>query len=353
MFRSDNKLAGENNQQQQQQTQDSSVSSTSSSDSIAEFDNQEYYLAKKFKSVRESLALFEKDELCSKPGTEYLYTTHGWTLVSAVTEAAAGVKFSRLFKRMFLDLGLTETCLDKNEPIIYGRSKYYVRNKRGTLVNAPHVDNSYKWAGGGVLSTVHDLVRFGNVMLYSYQHIPATTAADKQSSSSTDVAEVSKYSEGQQASSSVASVSTSLPGYLRQDTVIQMWTPVKGAMTSKQAAAGRVDAYGLGWFVAPQRAEYGYGAHVWHHAEHTGAAVGASSVLLILPLGPFTPIPNSIPIPPASSNTPPSTSVSPPEGVVVAILTNLQGVGLKNLALDIAHVFRQATSDSQRASGSA
>jgi hypothetical protein len=31
------------------------------------------------------------------------------------------------------------------------------------------VDNSYKWAGGGFLSNVQDLVKFGNAMLFSYQ----------------------------------------------------------------------------------------------------------------------------------------------------------------------------------------
>jgi hypothetical protein len=36
-------------------------------------------------------------------------------------------------------------------------------------VNAANVDNSYKWAGGGFLSNVSDLVSFGNAMLFSYQ----------------------------------------------------------------------------------------------------------------------------------------------------------------------------------------
>lgn len=30
------------------------------------------------------------------------------------------------------------------------------------------VENSYKWAGGGLLSTIPDLLKFGNVMMYSY-----------------------------------------------------------------------------------------------------------------------------------------------------------------------------------------
>lgn len=46
---------------------------------------------------------------------------------------------------------------------------YYVRDKLGRLKNAPYVDNSYKWAGGGFLSTVGDLCKFGNAMLYASQ----------------------------------------------------------------------------------------------------------------------------------------------------------------------------------------
>ena len=48
--------------------------------------------------------------------------------------------------------------------------RYYTRNDKHQLLNAPFVDNSYKWAGGGFLSTTIDLVKFGNAMLYSYQH---------------------------------------------------------------------------------------------------------------------------------------------------------------------------------------
>lgn len=36
-------------------------------------------------------------------------------------------------------------------------------------MNAPYVDNSYKWAGGGFLSTVKDLIQFGNSLLYAKQ----------------------------------------------------------------------------------------------------------------------------------------------------------------------------------------
>ena len=48
--------------------------------------------------------------------------------------------------------------------------RFYARNTKGLLVNAPYVDCSYKYAGGGMLSTVTDLIHFANAMLYSYQY---------------------------------------------------------------------------------------------------------------------------------------------------------------------------------------
>ena len=50
-------------------------------------------------------------------------------------------------------------------------SRYYIRDAKGKLQNTPYVDNSYKWAGGGFLSTVKDLTKVGNIMLYCHQNI--------------------------------------------------------------------------------------------------------------------------------------------------------------------------------------
>ena len=47
--------------------------------------------------------------------------------------------------------------------------RYYRRGSNGCLENVPYVDNSYKYAGGGFLSNVEDLTKFGNLMLTSAQ----------------------------------------------------------------------------------------------------------------------------------------------------------------------------------------
>ena len=73
-------------------------------------------------------------------------------------------------------------------------------------------------------------------------------------------------------------------------------------------------------------------------AFHTGGAVGASSVLLIVPRD-------------ASeggvNNNPSAKSNPPPHGVVVSILCNLQSVGLTKLALDIAREFDRELGSSE------
>jgi CubicO group peptidase (beta-lactamase class C family) len=50
-------------------------------------------------------------------------------------------------------------------PIIPGRTSYYVRDAGGSAVNAPWVNNSYKWAGGGFLSTTENVLAFANAHL--------------------------------------------------------------------------------------------------------------------------------------------------------------------------------------------
>ena len=56
-------------------------------------------------------------------GTTFLYSTHAFTLLSAVVERAAGQRFLDHMMKMFRQLGTLNTVTDENEPIIYKRSR--------------------------------------------------------------------------------------------------------------------------------------------------------------------------------------------------------------------------------------
>jgi CubicO group peptidase (beta-lactamase class C family) len=67
--------------------------------------------------------------------------------------------------RIWRPAGMVNTRFDIPARIVANRGRGYVRNdKTGMLENAPDEDVSYKYAGGGILSTDEDLCRFGHAL---------------------------------------------------------------------------------------------------------------------------------------------------------------------------------------------
>ncbi len=133
---------------------------------IRHYEGDEFTLKTHYDTVRASLAIFEKDALLFEPGTQFSYSSYGWNLLSAVIEGASGQPFLRFMEeRVFRPAGMRHTCPDAVTPLIPERAHPYTRAEAGEIVNAEFVDNSYKWAGGGFLSTAEDLVAFGNALL--------------------------------------------------------------------------------------------------------------------------------------------------------------------------------------------
>lgn len=121
-----------------------------------------------YASVSDGLEIFAADTLMHEPGTQYLYSSYGWNLISAVIEGATGASFlDHMRQEVFLPLGMLNTVADHPDKLIAHRVRFYTRNEEGLLLNAPFVNNSYKWAGGGFLSTPIDVVRFGIAHLAS------------------------------------------------------------------------------------------------------------------------------------------------------------------------------------------
>ena len=114
---------------------------------------------KRYKTVQESLGIFISDSLLFRPGSSFNYSTYGYSLLSAVIEGASHMDYlSYLQRKVFLPLGMTQTGADFSDSVVINRVRFYERGSFG-VVNAAQVDNSYKWAGGGLLSTPIDLVK--------------------------------------------------------------------------------------------------------------------------------------------------------------------------------------------------
>jgi len=129
---------------------------------IRHYRGLEMYSSRAYPTVDSGLEIFAEDTLLFEPETDYSYSSYGWNLLSAVLESASGEEFLEFMRdEVFEPLGLRHTVADHNDSIVAYRTEFYEQGPDGAVVNAPYVDNSYKWAGGGFLSTPEDLVRFG------------------------------------------------------------------------------------------------------------------------------------------------------------------------------------------------
>lgn len=128
---------------------------------IRHYVDDEAYSRTHYASVDEALEIFKDDALIASPGAEWKYSSYGYNLLSAVIEGAAGKPFlDYMAESVFSPLGMAATEPDRIDALVMHRGRYYVR-RDGQLFNEPEVDNSNKWASGGIVSTTDDLARFG------------------------------------------------------------------------------------------------------------------------------------------------------------------------------------------------
>jgi CubicO group peptidase (beta-lactamase class C family) len=194
---------------------------------IRHYRGDEFSSDRHYDSVQAGLKIFQDDPLLFQPGEKYSYSSYGFNLLSVAMESAAHEKFRDWMQQaVFTPLQMNHTSPDeaRHEPP-QCTCFYQLGAGQTNFVPAPSVDNSYKLASGGFLSTPEDLVHFGFAMLH--------------------------------------------PGFLKRASLDTMFA-------SQKTAAGQSTGYGIGWFIRRDL----HGHRLW---SHSGGAIGGSSDLLIYP----------------------------------------------------------------------
>ncbi len=125
-----------------------------------EFGKQDIYQKMHYETLKEGIAIFKDDPLIFKPGKYWSYSSYAFNLTQGIIENITGVSFeSYLRKYVWEPAGLINTQFDVPNRIVNKRGKGYRKNKNGIVQNIDYVDVSYKYAGGGILSTTDDLVK--------------------------------------------------------------------------------------------------------------------------------------------------------------------------------------------------
>ena len=193
---------------------------------IRHYKENEFLNSKHYDNVVAGLVIFQDDPLVSPPGTKFNYSSYGFNLLSAAIEKACAEDFLSCMRDLvFSPLGLRSTVADQPSELIEQRARFYTHWKDKPLENSPYTDNSYKWAGGGFLSSSEDLVRFSNALLE--------------------------------------------PGYLKKESLALLFT-------SQKTKSGEETGYGMGWDIRKSKT----GKRIF---DHDGGSTGASSELILYP----------------------------------------------------------------------
>ena len=128
-------------------------------------------------TVAEALPEFINDPLEFEPGTGYTYTSYGYVLLCHIIEIVSGIPYEAYIQQHFLDpLGLGHIALDQSPGATINPVKFYqywnIHHNRGT--EAPAVNNSCKFGGGGYVGTAEDLVHLHQALLQGRLLKPAT-----------------------------------------------------------------------------------------------------------------------------------------------------------------------------------
>ena len=138
-------------------------------------DGDDMKLNLNYENTSDALNIFINDSLLFDPGTKYSYSTHAWTLLSLAMEKAYGENFIELMKNEILNpLQLNKTFAEEIDLVLNDKVTFYKKNESGDIVLCPDVNNSWKWAGGGYVSTTQDMADFTWKVLYTDFLLPET-----------------------------------------------------------------------------------------------------------------------------------------------------------------------------------
>lgn len=150
----------------------------------------------RFLSISEGIEMFSNDPLLFAPGTKYHYNSFDWNLVSLAMQKAANIPFETYIKeQVFVPLGMHNTLPDMGG-LIPNQATPYTKGKQDFYPSTP-VNNFYKLAGGGFLSTSQDVARLGNAVL-SWQFLSPEIQSEMLQSQCLDTGEETGYSIGWQ-----------------------------------------------------------------------------------------------------------------------------------------------------------
>jgi len=125
-----------------------------------EIENTMYY-----ESLQDAMDVFIQRPLLFEPGTKYFYTTYGYVVLGRIIEAVSLLSYDDYMKlNIFDNAEMKNTEVEDINKQYPNKSCLYHNNGRKAKEGKQN-DLSNRVPGGGYISTLEDLIKFGNALL--------------------------------------------------------------------------------------------------------------------------------------------------------------------------------------------
>ncbi len=130
-------------------------------------DGRESNTIKTYPTLYDALSLFKDRDLLFEPGTQYSYSTYGYTVLGAILEKVTGQTFEAYMQEnIFAKAGMTNTGVEKFGEELENESKLYTRNNgKGKAKPAKENNLSNRIPAGGFYTTAVDMLKFGDAVI--------------------------------------------------------------------------------------------------------------------------------------------------------------------------------------------
>ena len=120
---------------------------------------------KHYPTLLAAINTFKDRDLAFSPGTGYQYTTYGYVVLGAIIEKVSGQDFGTYMKEnVWSKANMNNTSLEIKGQSYPNKTELYLKLKN-KVKDAVPTDLSLKYPGGGMQTTVEDLLNFGHALL--------------------------------------------------------------------------------------------------------------------------------------------------------------------------------------------
>ncbi len=120
-----------------------------------------------YATLADALDAFKDRDLEFEPGTQYMYSSYGYTVLGAIIEKVTQMSYGEYMQKNIWDIaGMSNTSLEEEDQKYNDKSRLYIK-VNSTFIKSPKTDLSIIYSAGGVQSTVEDLLKFGKAVLHN------------------------------------------------------------------------------------------------------------------------------------------------------------------------------------------